>query len=166
MTIKVTHLCEDASSSWISTIKFAVKDLGQVEWYSAIFISRTATSIHLSQSAYMEEILSKQGMQGAHKQSMPILHGVDVQAITNLKDWPTYDATVGGRSNERQRIRRSIRMARRFYPSRSSIQSNVIRTIATTLLRDCISNHARQLPILARHSHSGHCILQKHLTTQ
>jgi hypothetical protein len=67
-----------SSQAFLTTIttslahEFAMKDLGPLHHFLGISVTRTPTSLHLSQKQYLLDVLSRAGMRDCHPVSTPI----------------------------------------------------------------------------------------------
>uniref|UniRef100_A0A803Q8I4 Reverse transcriptase Ty1/copia-type domain-containing protein n=1 Tax=Cannabis sativa TaxID=3483 RepID=A0A803Q8I4_CANSA len=71
--------------------RFALKDLGLVYYFLGIQVTRTAAGIHLTQTKYLQDLLTKAGMKNVNTQSTPMNSGLK---LSNYGSEPALDTTL------------------------------------------------------------------------
>lgn len=98
--ILVTRSSKTIITQLISTLnkKFSLRDLGQLNYFLGIEVNRTTNgSLHLSQTRYIKDLLTKAKMHGAKGVSSPMTLGQKLQSFGNslLTNPSNYRSIVG-----------------------------------------------------------------------
>ncbi|XP_062114458.1 uncharacterized mitochondrial protein AtMg00810-like [Humulus lupulus] len=81
--ILITRSCSTTISSLVSSLNqtFALKDLGEVNFFLGIEVSHIEDCLHLSQSKYLKDVLARAKMQFAEPRPSPMKNGLRLSAF-------------------------------------------------------------------------------------